>query len=120
MPVTETSIANLKPFVKGDPRCDLGHGTQKGPYLTPILKRFLNKEIDYIDPETQQKIRGRVKDAVLWRLILNATEGETAAIKEILERFDGKVKGDNDQGQVDSSTKIIIVYPPDYKPKEGR
>jgi hypothetical protein len=65
--------------------------TQKGPYLLPIIKRFLNKKIKYIDPETQQKIEGKVKDAVIWRLILNATEGETLAIKEILNRLDGKV-----------------------------
>lgn len=63
----------------------------KGPYLLPLLKRFLNKKIKFEDPETQKKITGKVKDAVIWRLILNATQGENDAIKEILNRVDGKV-----------------------------
>jgi hypothetical protein len=95
--------------------------TQKGPYLVPLLKRFLEKKINYIDPETNLKIKGKVKDAILWRLILNATEGDTHAIREILDRFDGKVMQKTEvSGQVDSSTKIIIVYPADYQPKEDR
>jgi len=64
----------------------------KGPYLTPLLKKFLNKHITYEDPSTQKKIKGKVKDAVLWRLLLNACQGENDAIKVILDRIDGKVK----------------------------
>lgn len=66
--------------------------TKKGPYLTPILKKFLKKKINYVSPETGRKTKGRVYDALLWRLILNGAEGETQSIKEILERIDGKVK----------------------------
>lgn len=74
--------------------------TQKHPngYLLPLIKKFLNKTITYDDPETQKKITGKVKDAVIWRLLLNACQGENQAIKEILDRIDGKVvqelKGD--------------------------
>lgn len=66
--------------------------TKKHPngYLVPLIKRFLNKTINYEDPETQKMITGKVKDAVIWRLILNATQGENIAIKEILDRIDGK------------------------------
>ena len=63
----------------------------KGPYLTPLLKRLLKKKIKYEDPETQKIIKGRVKDALMWRLILSGAQGEVPAIKEILERIDGKV-----------------------------
>lgn len=68
--------------------------TQKHPngYLTPLLKRLLEKKISIEDPETQKKIKAQVKHALLWRLILNGTQGETDAIKEILNRVDGKVK----------------------------
>ena len=65
--------------------------TQKGPYLLPFLKKCLTKKINYADPETQKIIRGRVKDAVVWRLILNATEGDSKAIQDIFDRIDGKV-----------------------------
>lgn len=82
-PPKETRFPVNRPYAP-----NAGH---KGPYLLPLLKKFLNKKINYIDPETDKKIKGRVKDAVLWRLILNATQGETHAIVHILDRIDGKV-----------------------------
>ena len=66
--------------------------TKKGPYLLPMLNKFLNKKITHEDPETQKIIQGRVKDAIVWRLILNATQGDNIAIKEIIDRIDGKAK----------------------------
>lgn len=63
----------------------------KGPYLTTLLKKFLEKKISYEDPETQKIIKGKVKDAVLWRLVLNATQGDNHAIVHILDRVEGKV-----------------------------
>lgn len=82
--------------------------TQKHPngYLTPLLKRFLKKTINYEDPETRKIIKGKVKDAVIWRLILNATQGETHAIREIIDRIDGKLKSDP---LIDQSTHLHIT-----------
>jgi len=84
-----------------------GNNNKKHPngYLTPLLKRFLNKKIDITDPETQKKVKALVKDAVIWRLIFNATQGENEAIKEILNRIDGKVESENEKEGV----KVIIV-----------
>lgn len=76
------------------------HAGHKGPYLTPLIKKFLEKNITYEDPETQKKIKGRVKDAIIWRLILNGCQGENEAIKEILNRVDGKLP----DTQIDQST----------------
>ena len=92
--------------------------TKKGPYLTPLLKRFLNKKIDYIDPETNRKIQGRVKDALLWRLLLNGCQGENDAIREILNRIDGKIPQKLVGEGFNGDTRIVIVYPQDWKPKE--
>jgi hypothetical protein len=64
--------------------------TKKGPYLASILKKMLKKKITFESPETQQLIKGTVADALLWRLILNGTQGETHAIKEVIDRIDGK------------------------------
>lgn len=80
--------------------------TKKGPYLTSFLKRCLKKHITYEDPETQKMIRGKVRDAVIWRLILNATQGETHAIREILDRVDGKVT--QPIGVPDSGVRVFI------------
>ena len=66
------------------------HRTPRGPSLTAFLKKCLKKNITYEDPETQKLIQGKVKDAVVWRLILNATQGENRAIEEIFNRIDGK------------------------------
>jgi len=88
--VTPKQLANLRPCSsthQPDPEKLRG---PRGHYLTPLLKRCLKKKINYEDPETQKIIRGQVKDAVVWRLILNATQGEISAIKEIFERIDGK------------------------------
>jgi len=65
----------------------------RGPYLLPLLKRYLNKKITVPNPE---KINGalvkmRVKDAIVWRRILNACEGDDLAIERIFDRLDGKV-----------------------------
>ena len=117
---TEAQLANLaKGRFTSTKQPDPSKRKHAKQYLTPLLKRFLNKKINYIDPETNNKIEGKVKDAVMWRLLLNGCQGETSAIKEILDRLDGKVLQKTElSGQVDSGTKIIIVYPQDYKPKE--
>jgi len=92
----------------------------KGPYLIPLLRKFLEKKISFEDPETQKIIKGKVKDAIMWRLLLNAAQGDNVAIKEVLDRLDGraiqKIIGEG----FNSDTKIVIVYPQGWKPKEER
>ena len=78
-------------------------------YLTPLLKRFLNKEINYEDPETQAMIRGKVKDAIIWRLILNGTQGEISAIKEIFERLEGKMTPAEPEQEGVKGIQVIII-----------
>ena len=83
--------------------------TQKGPYLTSFLKRCLKKKISFEDPETQKIIKGKVKDAIVWRLILNATQGDNIALKEIFERIDGKLAQKLIGEGMGGDTKIIII-----------
>ena len=104
--IAPKSLENLKPFAPGHkvyPR------KKTGTYLTPLLRKCLEKKIDYIDPETNLKINGRVKDAIIWRLILNAAQGDNDAIKEVLNRVDGKtiqkLIGEGFGGEA----KIIVV-----------
>lgn len=67
------------------------NGRPKGSIsLVALLKKYLQKKIKYEDPETNKIIKGRVADAVVWRLLLNATQGDNTALKEIFERIDGK------------------------------
>jgi len=84
--------------------------TQKHPngYLTCRLRRFLKKKIKYEDPETQQFIQGNVGDALMWRLILNGTQGDNQAIETILDRVEGKVNG-NKWEVIGNPTQIIVI-----------
>jgi hypothetical protein len=85
--------------------------TKKHPngYFICRLRRFLKKHINYEDPETQKIIKGEVGEAVLWRLILNATQGETPAIKEILDRVDGKVTQKLEGEGFENNIQVLMV-----------
>ena len=87
----------------------------KGPYLLPLLKKFLKKHITYEDPETQKTIKGTVEEAIVWRYILNACQGENQAIEGIFERLDGKVAQKLMGEGFDKGTQIIIVRPNENK-----
>ena len=62
----------------------------------------------YEDPETQQMIKGKTGDALMWRLLLSGCQGEIPAIKEILDRIDGKVIQEL-SGEIKGDTKVIII-----------
>lgn len=81
----------------------------RGPYLTSFLKRCLNKKIKYKDPKTQKIIKGTVRDALMWQLISNGCRGENDAIKEILNRVDGKVIDRIEGRGFDSKTIVNII-----------
>ncbi len=108
-----SNLATLRPFIKNDPtgRKPPLH-TKKGPYLTPILKKLLEKKISFEDPETKRIVEGKIKDVLMLRLILNGTEGETKAITEILDRLDGKVPNiikDKTQDDELLNTEFMII-----------
>jgi len=103
-----SNLATLRPFPKGHIPYN---PPKKGPYLGPLLKKLLEKKITIEDPETQQLVKATVKDALLWRLILNGTQGETKAIETILDRIDGKVPTPiQDVTQDENMLKEEITY----------
>jgi hypothetical protein len=80
-------------------------------YLTPLLKKYLNKKIDYEDPGTKKIIHGKVKDAIVWRLLLNAAQGDNTAIKEIFDRLEGKAEQKLIGEGFAGDTRIFIISP---------
>jgi hypothetical protein len=79
-------LDNLKPFQKGNP----GGGRPKGSVsLVTLIKRALDQQIDK---------ESTVADAIVAQLLANAMQGDMPAIKEILERIDGKVKQAHELG----------------------
>ena len=114
--VNEKSLQNLHPF--SVTRQPINRAKVKGAYLTSFLKRCLKKKISFEDPETQKIIKGRVRDALVWRYILNGTQGDNQAIEGIFDRIDGKTIQKLIGEGFSGDTKIIVVYPEGYKPKE--
>jgi len=101
-----------KIFEKGNPG---GGNSKKHPngYLTVILKKILENKISINDSrvaailadDSNPKKQTTVKQAILARLAYNAMDkGDNEAIKEILNRADGKVKE-----QIEYSGNIINV-----------
>ena len=89
--------------------------TQKGPYLTPLLKKLLSKEITVGDPEVKRILDLKLKDnkapfkkLILLRWLLNATQGDNQAIEGILDRIDGKL-GTNGNGKGGNVTVIVRI-----------
>lgn len=88
--------------------------TQKHPYgyLTPILKKLLNKKIKVQDPEIQKILeiktgtKAELKKVIMLRWILNAIQGENTAIEGILDRIDGKVLQNIKGALIDQSQHI--------------
>jgi 6-phosphogluconate dehydrogenase (decarboxylating) len=91
MPITEQCQKKAVRFTKDyQPK-----NKHTGPYLTTILKKLLETEIYSSDPEVKRalkdtKLKGTKGVGLMLRLIHNGLEGETNAIREILDRIDGK------------------------------
>jgi hypothetical protein len=81
----------LKPFVKNDPR---RINKPKGAVsMKTILARFLESKskID-TNPITQERVNKlTAKEVIVLQLLAKGMKGDLQAIKEILDRFDGKV-----------------------------
>lgn len=90
--------------------------TQKHPggYLTPILKKLLNKQMKVTDPEVKRVLeiksgtKAELKKIIMLRYILNAIEGETQSIEGILDRVDGKLGTNNNHKGAPSAIIINI------------
>jgi hypothetical protein len=87
------SLENLKPFEEGNP----GGGRPKGfiPLVT-IIERVLKQQIELDDPITKTRSKKELQEWVVLALITKAMKGDVSAIKELLERIDGKVVQKND------------------------
>lgn len=88
------------------------HKKHPNGYLTPILKKLLEKKMTVKDPEVKKLFeikpgmkKAELKKIIMLRYILNAVEGENPAIEGILDRMDGKLKS-NGQVLIDQSTHL--------------
>jgi hypothetical protein len=119
--VPAASLANLKPFEKGDQRFkERAMHTTKHPegYLTSRLKRLLKKKIyPYNNPltNTTEKLEGG--QAAALATIWAALQGDMRAMEILLDRIDGKVE----QKLVGEGfeNKVINIIHNNGKPEEN-
>jgi len=65
-------------------------GRKKGSVcMTDLLRKYLEKKIDFKDPITKREIKKKFKDIIILRLMANAISGNQRAIDEVLNRIDG-------------------------------
>ena len=78
-------------FVKG--QSGNPAGKKKGSFsMVTIMKKLLERKVDFPDPLTKQPSKKRIAEIIIYKLVYKAMhEGDMRAIKEILERIDGKV-----------------------------
>lgn len=95
------------------------NGRHKGPTATDWLRKLSRTKISFHNPFTNKDEIGEVNHVVAIQLILKATQdSDLASIKEYLDRTDGKVPQALSEERSHKDTKIVLIYPPGYKPPE--
>ena len=94
MPVSEKSLENLRLFQPGN---KMSKGRPKGAQsLSHVLRKFLECKTTYDDPSTGDQTLVTYKELVALRLIEKAVnESDLGAIREILDRLEGKAVQSN-------------------------
>lgn len=95
------------------------HYGKRGVSLVAELKRLLEKQINYQDPETKKQVKGKIGRVIALRYILNACQGENQAIEGIMDRIDGKTVQKLLGEGFNNETKIILITPEARKEKEN-
>ena len=97
--------------------------TQKHPngYLTCKFKKWIKKQI-YPYHNSATNITEIIKgvDGVALATIWAALQGDMRAVEILLERLEGKVSQKLIGEGFAGDTKIIFIYPPNWKPKDER
>ena len=92
------SKENLQMAKKGEIKNPNGRGTSKN--TKTILERFLNLEMKQKNPFTQEIEQMTVLELMNLKQIANALEGDLAAFKEIIDRYEGKVMAKTEQTNI--------------------
>ena len=96
-------------------------GRHKGPTATDWLRRLSHTKISFQNPLTGKVEKEEINMVVAIQLILKATQdSDLPSIREYLDRLDGKVPQKLIGEGMAQETKVIVVYPQEFKPKEER
>lgn len=106
------SLANLKPFTKGE--SGNPEGMEPGTkHRGTILRKWAEAAVDIVNPLTKEKERGTVEDEVILGLIREARKGNVPAIKEFLDTLYGKIPNKEEHSGPDGkpiqSEKVVRI-----------
>jgi len=93
------ALTQFQPGQSGNPS-----GGPTGPHVRTILRKLLDKEIDYKDPTTGEYVRGTIEENAGLALLARACDGDVNAYKEIMDRVYGKV---TDKSEVVTTSRKI-------------
>jgi len=103
--MNKKSLANLQPFSsEKQPK----HRKPRGPSPMTALKKLLGGSIEFDNPLTKLREKGKAIDVIALRHLLNATSGKHEAITDIFDRFDGKpIQPTSHEGGIDINVHIL-------------
>lgn len=99
---------NLKPAVKGEVRNPTGRPLGSKNRST-MFKQWLDIKAKFKMPDSDEETEGTVLDKIVVAQINKATNGDTAAFREIMDGVFGKIKDETDvfvEGEVKVSHAI--------------
>lgn len=104
MPPNPQNLKNFPPGKSGNP-----NGRPKGSYsIVSELKKIMNREIELTDPFTKKTTKGEIRKFLALRLATAALKGNLHAIRECLDRMDGKAFQEIEQHQIIDVTNINL------------
>lgn len=94
-----------------------------GPRMATVLNKLLSAEWKIKNKQLKElvktlKLKETFEVAIVLRRLLNACKGDDTAIERIFDRVDGRVAQKLLGAGLSGDTKVIVIYPPDYKRKE--
>lgn len=116
---TPQQLANIEPhkFKPGN----RGGGRPKGSVsIVKVIERMLNEEITIKNPLDKTTVRKSLKEAIATALFVKGINGDVTAIKELLDRIDGKVvqKTENVNLNHEDALKMLEDDPTETSDKE--
>ena len=105
------SLANLRPAKPGEVRNPKGYGGNQ-PKISPIIRRFADMpyaEFAKINPKALT-----MAELVAWKIYMDAIDDEgyqagTKSRDTLLDRVDGKPKGDPEEAKGDTNIQVVVT-----------
>jgi hypothetical protein len=94
---------------------------KRGPSIVANINKILKKKVEFTEPVTKEKTRDIVAAFIATRAVVNACRGNQDAIKDVMERVDGKTtQGGELTAPGDSRIILRIPKERELKDDDGR